>query len=188
VLIRVIRGQNYKKMKTIIFLLQKEFRQIRRNKTILPIIFIMPIIQLLILVHATTFEIKSAKLCIVDQDMSNTSQRLVHQLEGSSFFKVTSRTHSFEDAKLELDNGFADMIVYIPADFSTQLIREKKTTIQLIPNAINEIYFMERSESDEENVARLPVLADSSTLTDPNQITAISVTTPKTMNIRRQSP
>ncbi len=124
-------------MKTIIFLLQKEFRQIRRNKTILPIIFVLPIIQLLILVHATTFEIKNAKLCIVDQDMSNTSQRLVHQLEGSSFFKVTGSTHSFEEAKLELDKGRADMIVYIPAEFSQQLVKEKKTTIQLIPNAIN---------------------------------------------------
>ena len=68
-------------MRTILFLLQKEFKQVFRNKTILPVIFIVPIIQLLILVHATTFEIKNVNLCIVDQDLSNTSSMLIHKLE-----------------------------------------------------------------------------------------------------------
>lgn len=124
-------------MKTIIFLLQKEFRQIRRNKTILPIIFVMPILQLLILVHATTFEIKNVKLCIVDDDMSNLSQRLVHKLEGSSFFKVSATTFSMDEAQMQLARDKADMIVHIPANFSRDLMRQKRTTLQLIPNAIN---------------------------------------------------
>ncbi|MCK9207376.1 MAG: ABC transporter permease [Salinivirgaceae bacterium] len=124
-------------MRTIIFLLQKEFHQIRRNKTILPIIFVMPIIQLLILVHATTFEIKNVKLCVVDQDMSNISQRLVHRLEGSSFFKITATTFSFDEAQQQLATNKADMIVNIPSGFSNDLIKENHATVQLIPNAIN---------------------------------------------------
>jgi ABC-2 type transport system permease protein len=124
-------------MKTIIFLLQKEFRQILRNKTILPIIFVLPIIQLLILVHATTFEIRNINLCIVDNDMSSLSQRLVHKLEGSSFFKVTASTFSMDEAQMQLAKNKADMIVHIPANYSSNLMREKKTSLQLIPNAIN---------------------------------------------------
>jgi len=124
-------------MRTILFLLQKEFRQIRRNKTILPIIFVLPIIQLLILVHATTFEIKDLNICVVDLDMSNTSQRLIHKLEGSSFFNITSTSFSFKDAERQLAANKADMIVYIPQHFSQNLFKEKQANIQLIPSAIN---------------------------------------------------
>jgi ABC-2 type transport system permease protein len=124
-------------MKTIFFLLQKEFRQIRRNKTILPIIFVLPIVQLLILVHATTFEIKQVNLCMVDQDGSALSQRLVQQIEGSSFFKITASTFSLEQAQQLLDRNKADMIVHIPTNFSRTLMQQKQAPLQLIPNAIN---------------------------------------------------
>ncbi len=124
-------------MKTILFLLQKEFRQVRRNKVILPIIFVMPILQLLILVHATTFEIKNVKLCVVDYDLSNTSQRLVGKLAGSSFFKIESTTFSMDEAEAELGKNRADMILVIPRNFSKDLIKQKHATVQCIPNAVN---------------------------------------------------
>ncbi len=46
-------------MRTLKYLLQKEFLQIFRNKAMLPIIFVMPIIQLLILTYAADFELMS---------------------------------------------------------------------------------------------------------------------------------
>ncbi|MBI9068337.1 MAG: ABC transporter permease [Salinivirgaceae bacterium] len=124
-------------MKTIIFLLQKEFRQIRRNKTLLPIIFVLPIIQLLILVHATTFEIKNINLSIVDMDKSYTSQQLINKLDGSSFFKISNNALTFDEAKEQLAKNNADMIVYIPHNFGTDLIKENNSSVQFIPNAIN---------------------------------------------------
>ncbi len=127
-------------MRTIIFLLQKEFRQIRRNKIILPIIFVMPILQLLILVHATTFEIKNVNLCIVDYDRSNTSQRLVNKLEGSSFFKIKSVMFSVSEAEKQLANNNADMIIVIPQHFGSNLVKQKYAPVQCIPNAINSTF------------------------------------------------
>ena len=49
-------------MKILSFIIQKEFKQIFRNKGMLPIIFIMPLIQLIILSNAATFDIKNIKL------------------------------------------------------------------------------------------------------------------------------
>ena len=46
-------------MRTLRFLLQKEFRQIFRDPSILRLIFVMPIIQLLILPWAADYEIKN---------------------------------------------------------------------------------------------------------------------------------
>ena len=59
-------------MKTIGFIIQKEFKQIFRNKGMLPIIFIVPLVQLIILSNAATFEIKNIKFSYIDHDHSVT--------------------------------------------------------------------------------------------------------------------
>ncbi|MDX1318306.1 MAG: ABC transporter permease, partial [Xanthomarina gelatinilytica] len=48
-------------MKTIRYIIQKEFKQIFRNKGMLPIIFVLPLLQLIILSNAATFEVKNIK-------------------------------------------------------------------------------------------------------------------------------
>ena len=76
-------------MRTILYLLQKEFIQVFRNKAMLPIIFIMPLVQMLILVFAATMELKKVDITVVDLDLSDTSTRLTTKFEASSFFHVT---------------------------------------------------------------------------------------------------
>ncbi|RLD76081.1 MAG: ABC transporter permease, partial [Bacteroidetes bacterium] len=61
-------------MRTLKFILEKEFKQIFRNKGMLPIIFVVPFIQLIVLVHAATFEISNINMVIVDNDLSSTSR------------------------------------------------------------------------------------------------------------------
>ena len=75
-------------MRTILYLIRKEFIQIFRNKFISKAIFAVPIVQMLILVPAITFEIKNVKLTIIDKDMTSESRGLISKLEGSTFFKV----------------------------------------------------------------------------------------------------
>ena len=55
-------------MRTVIFLVQKEFLQIFRNKTMLPLLLIMPIVQTLLLSFAANYEIKNLALTVVDHD------------------------------------------------------------------------------------------------------------------------
>lgn len=124
-------------MRTIFFLLRKEFRQILRNKAILPIMFVLPIIQLLVLVHATTFEIRDIKIGVVDLDKSNTSERLIAEFNGSSFFKLKSTAFTLQQAEGQLANKQIDMIICIPQNMERDLVKEKKIKVQLIPNAIN---------------------------------------------------
>ncbi len=61
-------------MRTIRFLLQKEFRQIFRNKIILAMILVVPAIQLMILPLAADYEVKNINISIVDNDHSSYSQ------------------------------------------------------------------------------------------------------------------
>jgi len=77
-------------MRTILYIIQKEFLQVFRNKSMLPIIFIVPVVQLIILVNAATYEMKHIRVSVVDLDLSGTSRKLVSKFQGSPFYQVRS--------------------------------------------------------------------------------------------------
>ncbi len=124
-------------MKTIYYLLQKEFIQVFRNKAMLPIIFVMPLIQMLILVFAATMELKQVDLYVVDHDLSETSTRLTAKFEASSFFKVTRSLQSPDEVDNALLQGKAGVALVIPEGFENELVRENGTTVQILVDAIN---------------------------------------------------
>ncbi|BDD02543.1 ABC transporter permease [Aureibacter tunicatorum] len=124
-------------MRTIKFLLQKEFLQIFRNKSMIPMIFIMPIVQILVLPLTATFEIKNGKIIIVDQDMSHTSRNLISNFEGSEYFEVLPSYFSQKEAEKEIINGKTDMIMIIPQNFSKDLSSKGNAKLMMRMNAID---------------------------------------------------
>ena len=124
-------------MSTLTVLLRKEFRQIFRNKTILAISFVAPVMQFLILPLAANFEIKNINLAIVDHDRSSTSQKLVSQITGSGFFKLVDYSSSFKQAYHLIETDKADLILEVPSDLERNLIRENSGKVFIAVNAIN---------------------------------------------------
>lgn len=124
-------------MKTIIFLLQKEFKQIFRNKAILPIIFVMPFVQLILLSNAATFDIKNLKIWIVDKDMSPLSRTLISKFQASNYFKIAGSGLSEKEADLKLKSNAADLYLVINKNFERELFKENKSKTQLVFNAID---------------------------------------------------
>lgn len=124
-------------MKVVLFILQKEFRQIFRNRSMLPIIFVLPVVQLLVLIHAVTFDIRNLKMVVVDNSHSAESRALVSRFVGSSFFVLTDYASNMEQANNYLDENEADIAVVIPADFSRSQVKDGHANIQLLANSIN---------------------------------------------------
>ena len=77
-------------MRTLRFLLRKEFLQIARDRTMLGMLIAAPVIQLLLLSSATTFEVRSTKMYLVDHDRSSTSRGLVERMVASGRFDATA--------------------------------------------------------------------------------------------------
>jgi ABC-2 type transport system permease protein len=124
-------------MRTILYLIRKEFLQIFRNKFIARAIFAVPIAQMLILVPAVTFEIKNVRLCIMDNDMTPESRGLINKLEGSTFFRVTFSTFSGEEANNLLHKNKFDLILNIPSGFGRNLSTGKTGKLMVSIDAIN---------------------------------------------------
>jgi len=124
-------------MRTVFFLVQKEFLQIIRNRTMLPVMLVMPVVQTLLLSFAANYEIKNLALCVVDHDLSPMSRQLVGKFTGSGYFKLSESTFSRSEADVSLARERSDMILEIPPDFERNFMREGKTGISLTANAIN---------------------------------------------------
>ncbi len=124
-------------MRTLIFLLKKEFRQIFRNKALLPVIFVMPIIQLLILPLAADYEIKNISIGIVDHDRSTVSRDLINRIVGSGYFRLVDYNASFDQAFKKIESDKADLILEIPTRFSASIGAGDPQKLFLAVNAIN---------------------------------------------------
>ena len=124
-------------MRTLRFLLQKEFRQIFRDPSIIRIIFVMPIIQLMILPWAADYEVKDIQLSIVDHDQSPYTRQLVSKITSSGYFKLQDYTSSYNKASREVETDRADLILEIPAGFERDLVKEDEADLFMAINAIN---------------------------------------------------
>jgi ABC-2 type transport system permease protein len=124
-------------MKTILFIIQKEFRQIFRNKAMLPIIFVLPLVQLMILSNAASFEIKNIKFSYIDNDHSAASRELISKFEASKYFNIIESFSSKKEADLQMQTGKVDVILEIPNHFERDLITENKTNLSVSINAID---------------------------------------------------
>jgi ABC-2 type transport system permease protein len=124
-------------MRTLYFLLQKEFKQIFRNRALLPMIFILPLFQLLILPLAADYEVKNISISIVDHDRSTYSQSLVSKITASGYFKLADYGNSYKEAFQQIESDKSDLILEIPVDFEKNLIRENKNQLFIAVNAIN---------------------------------------------------
>jgi ABC-2 type transport system permease protein len=124
-------------MRTIAFILYKEFLQIFRNRTMLPIIFVVPVVQLIILVHAATMEMKHIELYVVDNDLSETSRKFVSGFSGSPFFILKNTGFSMEEARSAMLENETDAILHIPAGFEKKLYTLNNADIQILIDAIN---------------------------------------------------
>lgn len=124
-------------MKIIRTLLIKEFKQIIRNRFILPVIIVIPLIQMILLTYAASLEMKGIKMAVVDEDRSSLSRLLISKFSGSPFFEIVHQSAHYEEAYILLGHDEVDVILRFGSQFEEQLYRERNTELQLVVNAIN---------------------------------------------------
>ncbi|MBS1509974.1 MAG: ABC transporter permease [Bacteroidetes bacterium] len=124
-------------MRTIRFLLQKEFRQIFRDPAIIRLILIMPVIQLMVLPWAADYEVKNIKLAVVNQDHSEYARQLVNKITASGYFNLAAYSGSYNEALHQIEEDKADVVLQIPAGFEKNLVKENEATLFMSLNAIN---------------------------------------------------
>ena len=122
-------------MRTLRFLLRKEFLQIRRDPAIMRMLVAMPLVQLLLLGNAATFQIRSSRMYVVDEDRTPVSRGLVTRLAASGRFEMADASPSMALANRALLDREVSSILHVPHGFERDLVRVGTAPVQLVFNA-----------------------------------------------------
>ncbi len=124
-------------MQRIITMIRKEFRQIFRDRPMLVIIFIVPIIQLLIMSFAFTSEVKHIKCLIADFDNTPMSRELIRSFHHTDQFDLTEMTTDIRQINEKMKRWQVQMALVIPPHFSRDLQRHLNPQCQLIVDGVD---------------------------------------------------
>lgn len=119
------------------YLLEKEFKQILRNKLLSRLLIAMPVMTVVIFPFITSQEVRDVKLCIVDHDHSTASERLIAKAAASESFILTDACSGYQKAIESVEKGRSDIILEIPRGFERSLGRGEEVHIMIAANSVN---------------------------------------------------
>ena len=119
------------------YLIEKEFKQMRRNTFLPKLIILFPCMIMLLMPWAASLEIKNIRLCVVDADHSALSRRLVQKVSASTYFLMQPLQGTYDEALHEVEEGRADIILELPRGFEKSLLRGESPRILVAANAVN---------------------------------------------------
>ncbi|CUS83066.1 ABC transporter permease [Candidatus Kryptonium thompsonii] len=116
---------------------KKEISQLRRNRLLVRIIVIAPIIQLFILGYAATFEVKNMPIAIYDEDKSSFVREIVDALNSTETFKVALHLENLNQIDYVLKRGTANIVVIFRHGFERKIMRGEKVELPIIIDGTN---------------------------------------------------
>jgi ABC-2 type transport system permease protein len=122
-------------MRTVFYLVRKEFLQIFRDRTTVLQIFLIPVVQLLVLSNAATFDVKRVRMLVVDEDRTTVSSGLVQRLQAGRQFEVVRYEPTDAGIQHALLDREVTAVLRIPRRFEEDLVRDGQAPVQLILNA-----------------------------------------------------
>ncbi len=124
-------------MRAVGFLVRKEFQQIRRDRPVLGIIFVVPLLQLLIFANVLTTETKHVKLAVVDLDRSRLSRALATAFSNTDRFRVVGFTTDVAAIPSEMRAWRVQAALVIPPGFQSKLVRGESPALQCLVDGVD---------------------------------------------------
>lgn len=124
-------------MRRIFYLVQKEFRQVFRDKSMIGILFVVPFIQLVLLGNAITTEVKHVRVLLGDRDGTPMSRAFLQSFGGSEYIDVVGQESDEGAIARALDRGDASVAVVLPRHFQRDVLRGERPAVQVLADGID---------------------------------------------------
>jgi ABC-2 type transport system permease protein len=116
----------------IVALLKKEFGQLVKDRKLLPIVFLAPVIQLTLLGFAASLDLKNVSMVLCDLDKTATSRSFIQSFTNSGYFTVEYATDDYGSIQEYLDDNKVSMALVIPQKFGDKVLRKEPATVQIL--------------------------------------------------------
>ncbi len=119
---------------------RKEMFHLFRDRRMLPIVFLAPIIQLIVFGYAATMDVKNVSTVYCDNDRSAASRELLRSFSGSGYFRLKYQAETPEDLEAYLIDNRALIGIVIPAGLQRKIKRIEPAPVQLLIDGSNSNY------------------------------------------------
>ena len=116
---------------------KKEFRQLKRDKRLMFVIFFFPVMLLVMFGYAVNFDVKHVKIAIYDQEKSSLSRDFINSLLHSEYFDLVDMISSEKEINKYLDEKLAQCVIVIPNNLSEQLYSNREVKIQYMIDGVD---------------------------------------------------
>jgi ABC-2 type transport system permease protein len=117
---------------TLLTVIAKEYRQTFRDKRMVALLLVAPIIQLLVLGFAVNLEVEHVPAIIADEDRTPESRRFADALTAGDAFDRAGVVPSSRDAERMVARGDVPLAVVIPKGFQRRLTKGKPVAVQAL--------------------------------------------------------
>lgn len=116
---------------------KKEVRQLKRDKRMLYVLFVFPVLLLVIFGYAINFDVHHIKMVVYDRDKSTDSRNFVKSLTSSDYFDLIGYIHNENQIKEVLDTKEAQCVIVFPEDFSKKIYSKQSAPIQILIDGVD---------------------------------------------------
>ena len=151
-------------------LLAKEFRQLLRDPRMRFFVVVPPIVQLMVLGYAATFDVREAQVAVVDYAHTQTTRELLSAVSAGGHFQLQHFSDMTEAADA-MDRSRIQAIVHFAADFArrpaVQLIADgsDSNSAQMIVGQLSQII---RENVQQRTGSSLPIRLEERAWYNPN--------------------
>ena len=110
----------------------KEFLQIRRDRKMIPVIFVAPIVQITVFGFAVNTDVTNVPTVLVDQDRSAASRDLVSRFVESGYFEIVGTGERAVEVDRWLVTSRAQLGLVIGEGFGRALAASRPASVQLV--------------------------------------------------------
>ena len=116
----------------IVALLKKEFSQLFRDRRLLPLVFLAPVLQLTFLGFAASLDVKDISMVVCDLDKTAESRTFIQSFSNSGYFTMLYATEDYGSLPGYVDNNKVNMALVIPPKFGDKVISREPASVQVL--------------------------------------------------------
>ena len=110
-------------------MIRKELLQVRRDRKMLPLVFVAPVLQLVLFGYAAVLDVTEARVVMVDRDHTPASRHLAASLDAADNVSVTAAVDDAVAAERLIERGENDLIVTVPRGYGRALAAGRSTVV-----------------------------------------------------------
>jgi len=116
----------------LLAIVQKEVRQLRRDRISFGMIVGIPVLQIMLFGFAINTDVRHLPAAVVDQSGTQLSRALIADTQATQVVDMTRRVSTPQELEALLRRGEISIGIYIPPDFGRRLLDGNRPTAQLL--------------------------------------------------------